>query len=196
MKHLVAVLFVLALASTTSAHPGHVAHDSAFHAGWIHPFSGLDHILGMLAVGLLAGQRGGRATWLLPASFIALMIAGGVLALGGMPIPLVEQGIVASVFILGACLMLAKPAPYSALLILPGLFGFFHGYAHIAEMQSGTWLPAYAAGFVLATITLHAAGIIGGLVARHVAPSPGSITRLAGAAIAAAGGVMLFTGWL
>jgi urease accessory protein len=124
------------------------------------------------------------------------MIAGGLLALGGMPIPLVEQGVVASVFILGACLMLAKPAPYSALLIVPGLFGAFHGYAHVAEMQSGASLPTYAAGFILATIMLHVAGVIGGLVARHLAPSRGAVTRFAGAAIAAAGGIMLVTGSL
>jgi urease accessory protein len=196
MKYFVAVLFTLALATIASAHPGHVTRDTAFHAGWLHPFSGLDHILAMLAVGLLAGQRGGRATWVLPASFIASMIAGGLLALGGMPIPLVEQGVVASVFILGACLMLAKPAPYSALLVLPGLFGLFHGYAHVAEMQSGASLPAYAAGFVLATITLLGAGIAAGLGARHLAPARGGVTRFAGAAIATAGGIMLVTGSL
>src|SRR5881227_1589792 len=74
------------------AHPGHEG-GAGLAAGWAHPFSGIDHVLAMLAVGLLAGQRGGRATWILPVSFIACMIVGGLLALGTMPLPFVEHGI-------------------------------------------------------------------------------------------------------
>ena len=78
----------------------------------------------------------------------------------------------------------------SQVLILPGLFGLLHGYAHVAEMPAGASLATYASGFVLATVTLHAAGLVVGSMARHLALSRGA-TRFAGAAITAIGGAML-----
>lgn len=50
------------LATPALAHPGHVDPLGLAH-GLIHPLSGLDHILAMIAVGLYAAQLGGRAVW-------------------------------------------------------------------------------------------------------------------------------------
>ncbi len=77
-------------------------HDaSGFAAGVAHPLHGLDHILAMVAVGLWAAQLGGRARWLVPASFVSVMALGGALGMAGIPMPFAEQGIFASVLILG-----------------------------------------------------------------------------------------------
>src|SRR4029077_17822168 len=53
-----------------------VGQTASFAAGIAHPLSGLDHILVMTAVGLWAVLAGGRAIWVWPMSFIALMLAG------------------------------------------------------------------------------------------------------------------------
>ena len=77
-------LCLLALCLTIpSLAQAHVSsdHTNSVLNGLSHPLLGLDHILAMLAVGLWAAQLGGRATWLVPASFVSLMIVGGVLGM-------------------------------------------------------------------------------------------------------------------
>ncbi|HET6246172.1 MAG TPA: HupE/UreJ family protein [Tepidisphaeraceae bacterium] len=182
---------VLAFATVASAHPGHGA-SGGFSAGISHPFLGIDHILAMVAVGLCAVQIGGRALWLLPLTFISFMIAGGVLGFnaGHVP-PAVEQGIAASVLLLGLIVAggsrLAVPLTFG----LTALFAMFHGYAHGAEMQPGVAFATFAVGFVIATTILHLAGIaLGVTLNRNRLPA---LARLAGGAIAI-GGVLLFVG--
>ncbi|MGH8354011.1 MAG: HupE/UreJ family protein, partial [Pseudomonas sp.] len=67
------------------AHPGHEV--SGLAAGLLHPLSGVDHLLAMLGVGLWAGQRGGKALWLLPLSFMAMLAVGGLLGINGFALP-------------------------------------------------------------------------------------------------------------
>ncbi|WP_273499967.1 HupE/UreJ family protein, partial [Paracoccus sphaerophysae] len=69
------------------AHPGHGPGGIA--AGLAHPLGGADHLLAMISLGLLAAQRGGRATWALPAGFVGAMLAGGALGAAGVPLPAV-----------------------------------------------------------------------------------------------------------
>ena len=40
-----------------------------FTSGVLHPISGLDHVLAMIAVGLWGAQLGVPAVWLLPVTF-------------------------------------------------------------------------------------------------------------------------------
>jgi urease accessory protein len=169
------------------AHPGHETAGGLL-SGWIHPFSGLDHLLAMIAVGLLAGHRGGRSLWMLPATFLACMIAGGLLFFVGVPVPFVQSGILTSVLVLGVCVAMVTNVPPSALVVLPGLFAVCHGYAHVAEMSAGSSPLLYAAGFVLATLSLHLTGIGIGWTARKLAPP--AVFRYAGFAIAACGALM------
>ena len=94
------ILGLLAITTSVQAHtPGLPQMD--FVSGFGHPFSGLDHILAMLAVGLWAAQLGGRSLWIVPLTFVFTMSLGGAGGLLGMPLPYVELGIAGSVFILG-----------------------------------------------------------------------------------------------
>ena len=47
-------------------------------SGFLHPLLGLDHLLAMVAVGMLSAQIGGRAIWTVPAAFVVVMAIGGV----------------------------------------------------------------------------------------------------------------------
>lgn len=173
-------LFAAALAfvpAFAQAHPGHAA-GAGFTHGFAHPMMGLDHLLAMLAVGLWAAQLGGRATWLVPAAFVSVMTAGAGLGMSGVHLPLVEQGIIASVLVLGLLIASAARLPLAASAALVGVFALFHGVAHGAEMPASASGLAYAAGFALATAALHAVGL---LVAKS---TRGEWVRLAGAAIA------------
>lgn len=153
--------------------------------GLAHPFSGLDHILAMVAVGLWAAQLGGRALWLVPLTFVLTMAAGGVLGFLGLPLPYVELGIAGSVLILGILVALASRLPLAASMMLVGIFALFHGYAHGAEMAINASALGYSLGFMLATATLHASGIGIALAARQGWPA--QLLRAGGAAIAVSG---------
>src|SRR5437879_5078293 len=72
-----------------------LGHAFSFASGFAHPWTALDHVLAMVAVGLWAGLNGGRALWIWPAGFVGVMLPGGALGIAGVPVPLVEPGILA-----------------------------------------------------------------------------------------------------
>src|SRR4051812_2435979 len=106
---------------------------------------------------------GGRALWLVPLSFVAMMALGGALGIAGVNIPFVEVGIGLSVVALGAAVALRLDMPVAGAMAFVGFFAVFHGYAHGAEMPDTASGLAYGAGFVLAMALLHGAGIALGL---------------------------------
>lgn len=183
------------LPTAALAHTG-VGHTSGFLHGFAHPISGLDHILAMIMVGVFAWQLGGRALWLVPATFVLVMALGGLLGVAGIGVPYVETGIALSVVVLGAVVALGVKAPVAVAMGLVGLFAIFHGHAHGAEMPEDAGGLAYAAGFMIATALLHAAGIGIGLMIGKASESYGAaVVRTTGVAAAVAG-VGLLTGVL
>jgi urease accessory protein len=181
----------LAFAPTfASAHTGVSEAHGALH-GFVHPIGGLDHVLAMVAVGIFATQLGGRALWLLPASFLAAMVAGGALAMAGIKLPLVETAIALSVVALGAVICLKIALPIAGAVALVAGAALFHGYAHGAEMPAAMSGIAYGLGFVAATALLHMAGIAIGLAINYIGAASSKIVRGAGGAIALAGAAIL-----
>jgi urease accessory protein len=173
------------------AHPGH-GDQSGFVHGFLHPMTGLDHILAMVTVGILAYQIGGRALWLVPTTFLAVMAAGGLLGAAGVSFYFVEPGIAASVVVLGAIVALALKPPVAVAMALVGLFAVFHGFAHGIEAPLDGSVGSFGAGFMLATALLHAAGIAVGMLVGRISASQGPIGyRLAGSAVALTGLVIL-----
>lgn len=172
------------------AHPGVPGHVHGFAEGLAHPLTGLDHICAMIAVGLWAAQRGGRFLWLVPLTFVSVMTVGGLIGMSGFQIPFVEQGIAASVLVLGILIAAALRLPLSASAALVGVFALFHGLAHGAETPVSVSGLSFAAGFVLATAVLHLAGIGIGLLPRKLGGT--QIVRYVGGAIAVYGLVLCF----
>jgi urease accessory protein len=178
-------LLICLAPSLAQAHPDMPGHTHGFENGLAHPLAGLDHICAMVAVGLWAAQRGGRALWLVPAAFVSLMIIGGALGMGGVGIPYVEQGIAASVLVLGILIAAAVRLPVAASMALVGLFALFHGYAHGAEMPGTASGFIYGVGFVTATTSQHLAGIGLGIGTQRFASAQS--VRYLGGGIAACG---------
>ncbi len=174
------LVLTLALLAPTAAfaHPGHGETTSLF-AGLQHPLSGLDHITAMLAVGLLAALKGGRALWLWPLTFVGVMVAGGALGMAQVPLPLVEPAILASVIVLGLLVALAVNLPAWLGTLVIGVAALFHGHAHGLEAANLDGL-GYMIGFVAATAALHLAGI--GIVLGLRTASLQPLVRVAGAA--------------
>lgn len=176
------------LPAAALAHTGVGAHGAPFVSGLLHPVLGADHLLAMLAVGLLAGMTGGRAAWAYPASFVAAMILGGALGYEGVALPVVEPAILASVVVLGAAAAFALRPPLALACAAIALFGVAHGYAHGLEGPALGGLP-YGAGFVIATTGLHLVGLAAGLLAGERLPA---VARALGGLTAAAGLVLAF----
>jgi urease accessory protein len=184
----------LLLAPTAAlAHTGAGAVHGFTH-GFMHPIGGLDHILAMVTVGILASQLGGRALWLVPGAFVLVMAAGGAAGVAGVNLPFVEIGIAASVIALGAMVALKMKAPLAVAMGLVGFFAIFHGYAHGAEMPDAAGGLTYGLGFMLATALLHLGGIGLGLAAGRISERHGAVANRVTGGLVAVAGVGLLTG--
>lgn len=191
-RRLAVVSFALS-PSVVFAHPGHDGgHDLTwdFAGGALHPLTGLDHLLAMVAVGVWAAQLGGRARWTLPATFVSVMALGAAIGHGAGAIPGVEQAIAASLLALGLLVAGAQKLPLGAGLPLTAAFAIFHGFAHGAEVPANSSGLAYGCGFMAATALLHGAGLLAGLAALR---QGAWLRQSVGAGLAAAGAVLLLT---
>jgi len=189
MKRAIFLLAALFALTTTPAlaHTG-VGSVVGFAAGCSHPMGGLDHLLAMVAVGILAVQSGGRAIWILPAVFVGMMLVGALLGIMGVGVPFVEQGILGSVIILGAVIAVGHRLPMVVAVGLVGLFALFHGHAHGTELPAAASSLAYGTGFAAAALLLHVVGIGMGIAAQKTSDKLAPVAvRIGGAAIAAAG---------
>ena len=178
-----AIFDTLAFAHTSSGQA------QGFLTGFLHPLSGLDHILAMVAVGIWGSQLGPPAIWVLPVAFPLVMSFGGVLGVRGVPVPGVEIGVAASALVLGIMIALrARPPLWIAALIVAA-FAIFHGHAHGTELPKAAQPLTYALGFVLSTGLLHVCGILIGLI--NFWPIGTKALRAAGGLIAVIGVFLL-----
>ncbi len=181
------VVPLLVGASPALAHTG--GELGGLTSGLLHPITGLDHVVAMVAVGLWGGILRAPAIWLLPVVFPLVMALGGAAGVAGVPLPGVEAGIALSGVVLGLMVVLAARPPLWAAVALVGAFAVFHGHAHGAELPQSAVPAIYAVGFVIATGLLHLAGIAIGQIGRWRVGR--AAVRVAGAAIALAGGAFL-----
>ncbi len=163
MKKMMPGLLLLASATAASAHSEHGAA-GGFTSGLMHPVTGLDHVVAMVAVGLWGGFLGKRAMWALPVIFPVVMALGGALGVMGVPLPFVEIGIALSGIVLGLMVAFTVKPPLWVAGVLVGVFAIFHGHAHGTELPEAASPLTYAIGFVIATGLLHLAGIAFGLL--------------------------------
>ena len=154
-------------------------------AGFLHPVTGIDHVVAMVAVGLWGAVLGPPSIWLLPVAFPMVMAFGGLLGLLAVPLPGVETGIALSALVLGVLVMFQTRLPLVLTFLLVGLFALFHGFAHGVELPEGGDALLFSLSFVVATGLLHLVGIALGEVRRWAWGQ--SLLKLAGAAIAAVG---------
>ena len=177
-------LVLLAVATPAAAHEA-ASLSLSFGGGFLHPLSGPDHLLAMIAVGLWGAFLGRPLIYLLPVVFPTVMALGGVLGMAGVPFPPVELGIAASVIVLGAAILCRWQAPVWLAAPIVAVFGLFHGYAHGLELPSMADPLSFSLGFVAATGLLHVLGIALGLLRDR--PGGERLLRLSGGLIAIAG---------
>ena len=183
-----ATLAALVTPGIAFAHTG-AEHALSFASGFAHPFTGVDHTLAMLAVGLWAGLNSGRALWVWPLAFVAMMLIGGTMGMAGVHVPMVEAGILASVVVLGLLVLAAAQWPVVLGAALIAVFALLHGHAHGAELPMGAAAATYAGGFALGTAILHAVGLAvanvdSGSVSQRIVRGAGALVAAGGIALA------------
>tara|TARA_B100001123_G_C15173163_1_gene972266 strand:+ start:120 stop:770 length:651 start_codon:yes stop_codon:yes gene_type:complete len=154
-----------------------------FYDGLSHPVLGADHFLAMVCVGIVSAQIGGRAIWIVPSTFVLIMIIGGII---GMSVEInkglqdqaisvsetemvyyladyiymiIEIGIILSVIFLGLTIAIEKKLSMYLIMIFVGIFGFCHGTAHGLEIPWASNPILFALGFALGTAALHLFGV-------------------------------------
>ena len=176
---LIAATLALALASSAAmAHPQAGAHAHGFLDGFAHPFTGVDHLLAMVAVGVWSARQS-NANWL-PPTFIGMVMVGMLSGAVAGALPGLEPGIALTVVAMGMLIALARRLPAAAGVAMVGAFALLHGNAHGVELAT-----AASAGGLLAASTLL---VYGGRLLGRVGPA--LVVKCAGAAIAATGLVL------
>lgn len=163
---LAALAFAMLAAGPASAHP--IGNSAAgLTAGFLHPLTGLDHLLAMVSVGICSAELGAPALWLLPIAFPLIMAVGGALGFVGVPLPGGELLVALSVLVLGAFVVYGRRVPLALALAVVGVFAIAHGHAHGTELPGAADPLAFTIGFAGATGLLHLTGIVFGLGGRY-----------------------------
>jgi urease accessory protein len=191
-RRLTFTLFFIAACALSTGANAHIGPDLGAHAeivfadGLLHPFTGLDHLAAMLAVGFWSALTA-RRLWTAPLAFVAMLLAGALLGLAGIDLQAVEPMIAASVLVLGLLVALRTRLPAALAAALVGVFAVFHGVAHGSELAGAANSGAPLVGMLIATVALHATGLGLGLTLRNTAWA----SRMAGAGVAALGVTLL-----
>ncbi|MES2347515.1 MAG: HupE/UreJ family protein [Pseudomonadota bacterium] len=181
-KHLAATAVLMLASAAAAAHPqAGGAHTHGFLDGFAHPFTGLDHLLAMLAVGGWS-IRQYNATWL-PPTFLGMMLLGVATGAAGLAIPGLETGVALTVVLMGLLIAVAARLPAAVGATMVGAFALLHGNAHGHELPQA----ASAVGMLLASAAL----IYGGRLLGRV--SPALALKVSGAMIAATGVMLVAT---
>ena len=179
---------VLGFAAPVLAHPAQGA-SIGFLAGFAHPLSGFDHCLALLTVGLLASQQHRRTPLALPMACLGATAVGVILGAHAGGFAQVELGILTSLVVCGALLLVGSRIPMWAGAALIAGFALFHGYAHGERLDPGVLASLFTLGVVLASALLPGIGAAMGHVARHVGGATGRRLVCASGAIVSLAGI-------
>jgi len=155
----VAAALLASLPAVALAHPGHEA-GSSFTTGILHPVTGFDHLLALLAVGVLAGRMRGLAGLGIAVMFMSLTAVGISVGYLGIEIPFDEILIGLSVV---ASLALALWPPRRlpvATALLAAAFAFVHGTVHGQEAAAGIERLPFVVGLVTSSAVLLGVGAL------------------------------------
>jgi urease accessory protein len=159
IKKLLLLLLVLAFITPVPVY-AHVIGGRGLSSGITHPFTGVDHILVMIVVGIISRRKGGNFTWLAPILFIVCMILGAVVGLKGIRFMNLEPIIALSVLLSGLLISHIKRIHSSMVFGSIVLVALVHGHVHGIEAVSLVQPIQYILGFTLSTSILHLSGAL------------------------------------
>ena len=168
-----------------------------FLSGLGHPVIGLDHLVFVVATGLLAAIQ--PQGLMIPIAFVVTALAGTGIHLMGLDLPAPEIVISASVVLFGGLLATKHRLNWLLVTGLGAIAGLFHGYAYGEAIVGAEPSPlvAYLSGFTLIQLAIALAAYgIAKVVTRKAAEQPALSLRFSGFAIGGAGAAFLSSGIL
>lgn len=141
---------------------GHIGN--SLMSGLMHPLTGIDHLLVLMAVGLIAAKQGGKAVFAFPAVFLALMAVGALLGAYAVQIPFVESFIALSLVAFGLLVAINQKQRSAILFMGVSFFAVFHGYAHASEIPADSNAVQYFSALMLMSLAIYVGGCIIGLM--------------------------------
>lgn len=155
------------LPTLVMAHPGHDHEHSGFMAGFIHPFTGLDHLVMALAFGVLlwSAAKQWKVAGVITLS-VTLIVGFLIGAQGLVPVNVAEYGIVASLIVTAIALWTKSNR---VLPIAAALLASFHGIAHGVELAQAGHVVTLVTGMVAAMALIYCGGLaLGAALTRYV----------------------------
>ncbi|MBX2805986.1 MAG: HupE/UreJ family protein [Hyphomicrobiales bacterium] len=154
-------------------------------SGIAHPVIGFDHLAFIIGVGIASAFISAR--FVMPLLFVGGTVAGCMLTLQGVTLPIAEIVIAATVVMVGAMILSGAKVPASAYGALFAIAGLFHGWAYGGSIVGAEQTPllAYLIGFAAIQYLIAAAIIVGARAAWDAANSVP--LRIAGGGIAGFG---------
>ncbi|MFT6067275.1 MAG: urease accessory protein [Methylophilaceae bacterium] len=147
---------LLALCSTLAfAHPGDALTSTA--AGFIHPFTGWDHFLMLLAFGVWSAKSLGKASVGLQITFMLTLAFGASLGFIGLSFLGVEMAVAISVIAMGLLVTVKPPKSAIVRVSIVATIAMLHGLAHGVELSSQHYVSVMI-GMLLATALISGIG--------------------------------------
>jgi urease accessory protein len=177
------------------AHPGHYhppGEDDEFDAittGFLHPLSGLDHLILALAVGWLAfSWKGGKAR--LPFSAFLISLVSGAFIGRGLNLGAgLEMALALTLIAAGAAFVTGKMGDAKIFASAISIAGLIHGFAHGSEAAANVPFISYTTGFTAGTAVLLGIGaLLSFAVSKLEKPV---ISKIAGTGLLALGSISL-----
>ena len=184
-------MILMSAGAAFAHHPlGGMTPQTALHgilSGIGHPVIGIDHLAFIIGVGLIAAFH--RSRLAMPAAFVGGTVAGTMLTLAAVTLPLAEIVITGSVVVAGVIAMRGKVTDLRVAALLAVAAGLFHGWAYGAAVVGAETTPiiAYLVGF--GVIQMLIAGGVAFATERFwkVIDAAALQPRLAGAVVAGVG---------
>lgn len=160
-------------------------------SGLAHPVIGLDHLAFVVALGIGAALLHGPLVVI--AAFVTMSMAGVLIHITRLDIPMVEPLVSFSVLLAGLALIWSRSVAGSVWLAIAAVAGLLHGYAFGESIVGAerAVVGAYLIGLalVMAAIALMVAWITRRIVGADGVASPR--VRVAGAVVGCVGAVLL-----
>ena len=162
-------------------------------SGLGHPIIGLDHLAFVVALGIGAALLQGPLVVI--AAFVTMSIAGVLIHLAQLDIPMVEPLVSFSVLLVGLALIWSRSVAGSVWLGIAAVAGILHGYAFGESIVGAEHavVGAYLLGLaiIMAAIALAVVWITRRIVGANGVASPS--LRVAGAIVGCLGAVLFVT---
>ena len=151
-------LITLLISPLALAHSG-VGHTAGLADGFMHPATGLDHLLIVIAAGFWAGRSGDHGVTD-TVYFLSLLLGGMLLGLCCLLFPQLQLTTILVVVLTVMFIAATITAPQYIAWYFFGGFAIYHGIAHVLEMPAPVAAAGYVLGLMLSTWLLMMLGLI------------------------------------